>query len=666
MLGYRDNEIPNDRAAMEALIFVEDVARVDDAIRRHFEDRQPFDCKFRMRHKDGRLIWCRGRGQAIWNDAGAVVRFSGATSDITEQKQAEVALEHLAHFDVLTQLPNRSLLADRMAMALAQARRSGDELAVALLDLDGFKPINDTFGHDTGDLILIEVAARLRAALREVDTVARLGGDEFVLVISGFADKAECQRTLTRILAALVKPYPAASTKVTLSGSIGVTFFPDDDADPDTLIRHADQAMYVAKQSGRNRFHVFDASMDRGVQERIEARNRVIAALAAGELLLHYQPKVDIRQGLVVGAEALLRWQHPERGMVAPGEFLPLIDDDDFMVRLSEWVIDTALAQMEHWRTQGLDLAISVNLPARHLQDEGFPAFLEAALARHPGAPADRFELEVLESAALEDVVGVSALMQRCRQLGVCFALDDFGTGYASLACLRRLPIEVLKIDQSFVRDMLNDPDDLSIVVGVIGLADAFRTKVVAEGVESIEHAVMLLHVGCNLAQGYGIARPMPAQSMPEWVGNWQPDAAMRSAAHCRLDRQDLVLVSVEVEHRRWVEAIESIVAADGDHPPEFPPMDTAVCRFGRWLHGEGKQRYDAMAAFQAIDPVHERMHATGRELLALCNAGHYDRARQVLQRLFEQRDELLLHLHALIEAVSHPSPEGRDSYSPR
>jgi diguanylate cyclase (GGDEF)-like protein/PAS domain S-box-containing protein len=663
MLGYRDDELANDRALLERLVLAEDQAQLNEAMRRHFEEREPFDCVFRMRHKDGHLIWCRSRGQAIWNEQGEVVRFSGATSDITEQKQAAIALEHLAHYDALTQLPNRTLLADRLAMALAQARRSGERLAVALLDLDGFKPINDEFGHDVGDLILIEVADRLRASLREVDTVARLGGDEFVLVLSGFGEEAEYQRSLERLLATLAEPYTVAGTTATLSASIGVTLFPDDDADTDTLVRHADQAMYVAKQAGRNRYHVFDALMDRDAQSRLGARNRVIAALSAGEFRLHYQPKVNLREGRVIGAEALIRWQHPERGLVAPGEFLPLIEDSDFAVPLSEWVIDTALAQMEQWQALGLDVGVSVNLPARHLQDAGFADFLEAALARHPAVAPAAFELEVLESAALQDVIGVSSRMQNCRSLGVRFALDDFGTGYASLAYLRRLPIEVLKIDQSFVRDMLQDVDDLAIVEGVIGLAAAFQDTVIAEGVETMDHAVMLLHLGCDLAQGYGIARPMPPEALPDWISGWQPDPALAVAAGLTLGRKDLLLASVEVEHRRWVDILAQYAAGDRDYQVEQAPLDTTACRFGQWLHGDGLSQYGELAEFRAIDAVHEHVHAIGRRMVELCAMRNREQARELLPSLFAGRDELIARLLALIAVVA-TSRAG--AYSPR
>ncbi|MBU0753160.1 MAG: EAL domain-containing protein [Gammaproteobacteria bacterium] len=666
MLGYRDDELANDRSLMESLVTAEDQALLADAIQRHFEKREPFDCEFRMRHKDGHLVWCRSRGQAIWNALGEVVRFSGATSDITEHKNAAVALEQLAHYDALTQLPNRTLLADRLAMALAQARRSGDRVAVALLDLDGFKPINDNHGHDAGDLILIEVANRLRASLREVDTVARLGGDEFVLVLSGFREEAEYQHSLRRVLVALAQPYQLADATVSLSGSIGVTFFPADDADADTLMRHADQAMYLAKQAGRNRYHIFDAAMDRTMQLQLGMRQRIIAALEAGEFRLHYQPKVNLREGRVIGAEALIRWQHPERGVIAPGEFLPQVDDNDSTVQLSEWVINTALTQMEQWRAQGLELGVSVNLPAGHLQDAGFADFLEGALGRHPAARPQLFELEVLESAALEDVVGVSARMQRCRELGVRFALDDFGTGYASLAYLRRLPIELLKIDQSFVRDMLQDPDDLAIVEGVIGLATAFTKTAIAEGVETIDHAVMLLHLGCDLAQGYGIARPMPAAALPGWIAGWKPDPALAVAARHTLERQDLPLASVEVEHRRWVDLLMHHASDAAAYQSEEAPLATTACRFGQWLHGDGSRRYGDLAEFRAIDGLHEQVHVIGRRIVELCGMGRHDRAREELPQLLAGRDELVTQLHALIAVLAGGAHHNRQTHSPR
>ncbi|WP_126447055.1 EAL domain-containing protein [Sulfuricystis multivorans] len=576
------------------------------------------------------------------------------------------SLVHRAHFDPLTQLPNRALLADRLVMALAQARRDGRRGAVALLDLDGFKPVNDTWGHAVGDRVLIEVANRLRATLRETDTIARLGGDEFVLVLSGAAEEHDYLQLLGRVLAALAQPYPIDGEQVSLSASIGVTFFPDDDADADALIRHADQAMYLAKQSGRNRTHVFDTRVDRDTQVRQEAIARFARALEGGELCLYYQPKADLRAMRIVGVEALVRWRDPERGLIGPADFLPLISEErELGIRLSEWVIETALSQLEAWQAQGLAIGISINLPAVHLQQPSFADFLAAALARHPHAPPALFELEVLESAALEDVVGVSARMERCRALGVRFALDDFGTGYASLAYLRRLPIDLLKIDQSFVRDMLHDPDDLAIVEGVLGLAQAFRDEVIAEGVETIDHARMLLHLGCDRAQGYGIGRPMPAEALPGWIAAWQPDAALREVSRYTLPRTDLPIVTAAVEHRRWVERLLACVERREAYRADQIPLDPRACRFGIWLHGEGRRRYARLAEFAAIDALHEEIHALGRRIAMLCESDEHAAAAALLPDLLAKRDALLDKLEGIIRAIAMPIA-GAIDHSPR
>ncbi len=654
MLGLAADE-PLDRRVIvdKGLIHPDDRARFDEAIRRHFKDGEPFDIEFRVRHRDGHYLWCRTRGQAVRDESGRVIRFSGATMDITDRKQVEAVLQHMAHFDALTELPNRALLADRLQMAIAQATRNAARLAVALIDLDGFKPVNDRLGHEVGDRILIEVARRLRSAVRQGDTVARLGGDEFVLVLSGGRDQADYERMLSRLLMLIAQPYHQAGERIFLSASIGVTFFPEDAGDPDTLLRHADHAMYVAKQAGRNRWHVFDAVVDRNLQVRQETRKRVEAALAAGQLILHYQPKVDLRAGRVIGAEALLRWQHPERGLVPPGEFLPHILNSDIETRISEWVIYSALAQIERWRLGGLSLGISVNLPARHLQSPGFAEFLRTALDRHPDVDPGLLELEILESAAIDDVKGVSERMRECRELGVRFALDDFGTGYGSLAYLRALPVDVLKIDQSFVRDMLADPDDLAIVRGVIGLAAAFRARVIAEGVETVEHAAMLLHLGCDQAQGYGIARPMAAERIPGWTTDWKPPRELVAAGIMEFERVDLPLATMEVEHRRWVDQMARAVEAAPEEGIVLPQLDPAACNFGLWLDGEGRRAYAPLPEYQALRGLHEEIHRLGRRLADLLREQKRTEAVAELPLLFAQRDRLIEGLRRLTEAVA-------------
>ncbi|MFO1370949.1 MAG: EAL domain-containing protein [Candidatus Competibacteraceae bacterium] len=455
-----------------------------------------------------------------WNWNGLAIVFS----DITERHRVQEQLQRAANYDALTQLPNRLLLSDRLRQAVAHVKRSNKLLAVCYLDLDNFKPVNDRYGHEVGDHLLINIAKRLQTHLRTDDTVARLGGDEFVLLLADLDNFQETEIVLKRILTAITEPceFPP-HRKVSLSASLGVTLFPNDATDPDALLRHADQAMYLAKQAGRNRYYFFDPDQDRQQQAQRDALHTIEAALETGQFQLYYQPKVDMRHGQVIGAEALIRWQHPERGLLAPSEFLPLIENTVLDSRLGEWVIETALSHLETWLASGLPLAVSVNISAAHLQQSDFVAKLAGQIHAHPAIPPHALKLEVLESAALQDINHVSKLIKECHQFGVDFALDDFGTGYSSLTYLKHLPAAILKIDQSFVHDMLHDPEDLAIVDGVIGLAQSFERQVIAEGVETEEHGTLLLQLGCDLAQGYGIARPMPAEAIPDWVARYCP-----------------------------------------------------------------------------------------------------------------------------------------------
>ena len=444
--------------------------------------------------------------------------------DITLAKEHERELDRIAHYDTLTGVPNRTLLADRMSQAVARTLRDGTLMAICYLDLDGFKPINDRFGHEAGDRLLVEIADRLKGCLRGSDTVARMGGDEFVLLLLGIQGTEECEAALQRILEAVALPVQIGEHEVTVSASLGVALYPRDDADIDTLLRHADQSMYLAKQSGKNRFHIFDPDRDRIARDRAERLARIAEAIENHEFVLYYQPQVDMRAGRVIGAEVLIRWQHPERGLLSPAEFLSVIEDTDLIVALGDWIIDAALRQISAWQVAGLDVRLSVNIAARHLLRSDFVEKLTAHLHAHADVSPAKLELEIVETAALDDIQLVSKTIHACRHLGVDFALDDFGTGYSSLTYLKALPAQLLKIDQTFVRDMLTDKEDCAIVEGVIGLARVFHRHVIAEGVETIDHGCMLLKLGCDLAQGYGIARPMPAASLPEWIVQWRPD----------------------------------------------------------------------------------------------------------------------------------------------
>jgi predicted signal transduction protein with EAL and GGDEF domain len=372
-----------------------------------------------------------------------------------------------------------------------------------------------------GDTLLIAVSQQIKDALREGDTLARIGGDEFVAVLVDLDGASDCEPVLARLLQSAAQSVTIGKVQLQVSASIGVTLYPQDGVDADLLLRHADQAMYVAKEAGKNRYHFFDVQSAAAVQSQRENLKGIAHALEQQQFVLHYQPKVNMKTGVVVGAEALIRWQHPQRGLLPPGAFLSAIDNHPLGIAVGEWVISSALAQMAAWHAQGLELPVSVNIAALQLQQIGFVARLKEMLQAHPEIPPHRLQLEVLETSALDDMGSISQAMQACQSLGVHFALDDFGTGYSSLTYLRRLPAQMLKIDQSFVRDMLVDPGDLAIVQGVISLASTFGRSVIAEGVETQAHGKRLLEMQCELAQGYGIARPMPAADLPQWVHRW-------------------------------------------------------------------------------------------------------------------------------------------------
>jgi diguanylate cyclase (GGDEF)-like protein/PAS domain S-box-containing protein len=476
------------------------------------------------RHKSGEVHAVLLTISAVQNAVGQVQNYVGLFSDITELKDHQNQLVHIANHDILTNLPNRALLSDRLSQAMVQCQRRNQSLAVAFLDLDHFKEVNDTHGHDIGDELLVQVSQRMKEALREGDTLARIGGDEFIAVMADLEKVEDSEPLLKRLLKAAADPVTVGDAVMQVSASIGVTHYPQDGADADQLMRHADQAMYAAKQAGKNCYLVFDAAYDDASKVQRESIDNIRSALDRREFVLHYQPKVNMYTSEVIGIEALIRWQHPDRGLVPPLDFLPTIEAHSISLELGEWVIDTALNQMSQWQSIGINLPISVNMSAYQLQQDNFTTRLTGLLAAHPEVDPHYLELEILETSELSDISQVSTTMNDCHELGVRFALDDFGTGYSSLTYLKRLPAHIIKIDQTFVRDMLSDADDLAIVEGVIGLAKAFKREVIAEGVETIEHGTELLKLGCELAQGYSIARPMPADDIPEWVSNWKAD----------------------------------------------------------------------------------------------------------------------------------------------
>jgi len=599
------------------------------------------------RHKDGSLYPEILHLSTVLDSEGEISHYVATCSDISDLKQTQERLERLASYDILTGLPNRTLLTDRLRQAIAQARRRSTLLAVCFLDLDGFKPINDSFGHEAGDKLLHEVAQRLLACVRDSDTVARLGGDEFVILLGDITTLPELTPSLTRILSQLAAPYRVAEQSAQMSASIGVTLYPRDDADPDTLLRHADQAMYQAKQEGRNRFHLFDPSEDAQVQLSLHQRQRLLQALESGEFRLHYQPKINLRRGEITGVEALIRWQHPDRGLLAPAEFLPAAEHHDIIRDIGHWVLQESLRQQRVWAQAGLRLAMSVNIAAHHFLDRDFVSSLTAILEEHRAALPDSppLELEILESAALEDIEGMVGVIHRCQELGVRFALDDFGTGYSSLTYLKRLPCDTLKIDRSFIQTMTKDKEGLAIVEGIIGLAGAFQCDLVAEGIESEEHGTLLLRMGCELGQGYAIARAMPGNEMPAWVSAYHPPDSWRSWAYVRWNVRDFPLLLAEFEHRQWVGYLmDAVEKQSAVHSPE-EIRGEHLCQFGRWLQTQGKDRYGHAAQFSNIAKTHTDLHHIGAEILGCLETHQRERAKELLPQLHSASERLLQDL---------------------
>jgi diguanylate cyclase (GGDEF)-like protein/PAS domain S-box-containing protein len=478
----------------------------------------------RWQRQDGSEIHVRTHAIPQMDAEGKVTGFVEIVMDVTDERTQQEKLEKVAYYDALTGLPNRSLLTQRLDQALRNSQHTGQALAVCVMDLDGFKQVNDTLGHHAGDALLKEIAQRLQLTIRSDDTAARLGGDEFVLLLGGAGLEPHFEDILRRILDAISRPVSIGAHTAQVSGSIGATLFPGDSSEADQLLRHADQAMYKAKTSGKNRYQIFNPAAESRINANARLISRLEASLHKGEFSLAYQPKVDCRAGQVLGLEALLRWNHPVLGIRLPGEFLPLIDQEDTFTRIGDWVIKEVLAQLAAWSSIGIDLPVSINVSIHQLKNRYLEHHLAKVLDGVPSHLIRRLMIELVETAALTDVATVRDLIRRFHPLGLRFSLDDFGTGYSTLAHLKQLPVDELKIDHSFIRTMLDNTGDCAIVQGVIGLARAFNRTMVAEGVEQIEQIPLLLRYGCDVMQGFAIAHPMPAQDIPAWLAAFTPD----------------------------------------------------------------------------------------------------------------------------------------------
>ncbi len=479
------------------------------------------------RHKNGKNLAVLLTISGVRDTTGATRHFVALHADISAQKEHQHQLEFIAHYDTLTGLPNRKLFDDRLHQAMVQSKRHQQPLAVVYIDLDGFKAINDNYGHDAGDHLLQAIGEQMKACLRESDTLARFGGDEFVAVLVDLADIHTSTPYIKRMLAAAAHPVAYQGHQLQVSSSIGVAFFtPADDSAADQLLRQADQAMYQAKMAGKNRYHIFDLTHDLALRDHNDNLAVIRRALKNNEFVLFYQPRVNMRSGEVVGMEALIRWQHPDRGFLAPKAFLPEVEKHPLDMAIGEWVLTQALNQIADWQALGFTLPISVNVTANHLQHIDFTARLQQLLAAHPNMIPGSLSLEVQLNCQPDKIPRLSTAIAACKNIGIDVTLDDFGSGCISLDYLHRLAARAIKIDRRFVHDTPNGGQEQTVLQGILALASAYQRQPIAAGVETIAQGEMLLDLLCELAQGYVIAEPMPATAIPGWLSNWKPDSS--------------------------------------------------------------------------------------------------------------------------------------------
>jgi diguanylate cyclase (GGDEF)-like protein/PAS domain S-box-containing protein len=549
---------------------------------------------------------------AVFDEIGTVMNYIVLVSDITAIKEHQNQLESIAHYDGLTGLPNRLLLVDRLSLAISHTNRQENLLAVCMIDLDGFKGVNDTLGHNAGDTVLIEVAQRMQKVIRSNDTVARLGGDEFVIILTDVGKIDDCAIMLYRLLNAIAQPYIIADQEVnTISASIGVSIYPDDKVDSEMLLRHADIAMYEAKNSGKNRFNFFNVSSDKKIKANHKTLNKIKTALEKGEFCFYFQPKINVRYKTVIEIEALIRWAHPLLGLMSPAEFLPLIENNEELSNsFDAWVIKAGILQLDAWQKEGIFVKLCVNISPKQFKQKNFTEKLKQLIEQN-NLDLDLLsylEFEILETAAVEHLHNSNNVIKECKELGITFALDDFGTGYSSLMHLKDLAVNTIKIDKSFVQEMLENPQSMAIVKSIIGLANAFDISVTAEGVQTMEQILSLMEIGCDEIQGYAITHPLEKAEMKNFLLNFTPDPRWKMVAQTLPSKADFELLIAKANHKFWIESAMNELAQEEMNETIFQTTH-AECKFARWFEKVKKQNFAVTPHLQELDLLHQKIH---------------------------------------------------------
>jgi diguanylate cyclase (GGDEF)-like protein/PAS domain S-box-containing protein len=646
MLGYTPGTLENNVNTWMNLLHPDDIVPANNVIQEYFDKKGEgtYENTFRFLAKDGSWRWMLGRGKAEFDEDGTPLRFVGFNTDITEQKEYQDKLDHTAKHDLLTNLPNRFLLSELLTHEMKVTKRNNKQLALLFIDLDGFKEVNDIYGHDAGDEVLTVVASRMNNVVRESDIVSRLGGDEFVIVITDINKSEELIPLFNRLLSDLSSTIKYNKHNMHVSASIGVSLYPQVmDIGNEVLLRQADQAMYDAKTSGKNQYKFFNIEASDEIIQNQKNISNLRNAISENQFVLHYQPKVNMKTNTVVGLEALLRWNHPEKGLLFPNDFLPLVEHDaNLMIELGRWVFNNAFSALEFWHLKGLNISLSINVSSHEVQQAGFSLYLKTLLDKHQGIKPNTVEIELLETAAFDNFELTSKILEECQDLGVSIAIDDFGTGYASLHYLKKLPMNTLKIDKSFVIDLLHTSSSLSIIESSVGLARAFNVDLVAEGVESEEHGIILLQLGCTIAQGYVVEKAMPAENVIEWIASYKGFSSWSTIERLNDEQREILYVSIE--YRSWIFSFENFIKNNNDNPPQ---LDATSCQLGRWINNCSAQEYLSHPEFKALQTLHTELHDYAGKLL-LSNENErlagIEKIKDFRHEILKKLDSLMCH----------------------